>query len=178
MIGLSLLLFFFAQAADAVRVPDAPETPGVYFRQDDSSWTRLKPAVASNANASGIRLFVDTGGYTDMGMSISCPGARALVRFFVPKPTLYIRAVGSEKDAMIVRLTKKKDKRVYKTSFSKVTVENKAGFSKGDIFKLIHQANPDGSFSVSPEKELPPGEYLLVLGSAESTYDFGIDPER
>jgi len=76
---------------------------------------------------------------------------------------------------MLVRLTIKKDARVYKTSFSNVTVENKEGFSKGNIFKLIRQINPDGSFSVSPEKELPPGEYLLVLGSAVPAYDFGID---
>jgi hypothetical protein len=172
---LSLLFFFFAQAASPGRVPDVPETPGVYFQQADSGWIRLQAAATSNANTRGVQLFVDTGGYTNMGMSVTCPGARALLRIIAPKPTLYIRAIGSEKDAMLIRLTTKKDKRVYKTSFSNVTVENKEGFSKGDIFKLNRQSNPDGSFSVSPEKELPPGEYLLVLGDAAPAFDFGVD---
>lgn len=175
MIQLSLLFLFFAHAAETIQAPEIPESNGVYFRQGDSNWIRLQPAVTADAGASGLQLFVYTGGYTDMGITISCPGPRASVRISVPKPTLFIRAVGSAKDAMLVRLTKKSDKRVYKTSFSNVTVGNKGGFRKKDIFSLISQEYPDGSFSVSPEKDLPPGEYLLVLGNAVPAYDFGVD---
>lgn len=178
MIGWSLLLLLFVQAAETAQISDVPESPGVYYRVEDSAWIRLLPAVTSKASSSGVRLFVDTGGYTDMGMNVTCPGARAAMRIRVPRPTLHVRAVGSEKDAILVRLTAKKDSRIYKTSFSNVTVENKAGFRKGDIYKLISRANPDGSFSVCPEKELPPGEYLLVLGNAVPAFDFGIDQAK
>ena len=178
MIGLSVLFLFLAQATDAVRTPDVPEAPGVYFLKGESAWVRLQPAVTSDANAKGLQLFVDTGGYTDLGINVVCPGSRASIRMFVPKPVLYVRAVGSAKDAMLIRLTKKKDNRVIKTAFSNVTMANKGGFRREDVFKLIHQEYPDGFFSVSPEKELPPGEYLLVLGNAVPAYDFGVDRKK
>jgi hypothetical protein len=178
MIALGILFLLFAQAAETSTAPAVPAATGVYFRQADSNWVRMQPAVTANANARGVQLFVYTGGYTDMGESIACPGAQASLRISVPRPTLYSRAVGSEQDALLVRLTKRKDSRTYKTSFSNVTVENKGGFRKSDIFKLVSQKYPDGSFSISPEKDLPSGEYLLVLGNAVPAYDFGVDPRR
>jgi hypothetical protein len=178
MIVLGLLFLFFVRAADAVRTPDVPETPGVYFLQGESAWIPLQPVVTSDANAKGLQLFVYTEGYTDLGLNVVCPGSRALIRILVPKPVLYVRAIGSAKDAMLIRLTKKRDQRVVKTSFSNVTMANKGGFRREDVFKLILQESPDGFFSVSPEKELPPGEYLLVLGNAVPAYDFGIDRKK
>ena len=79
---------------------------------------------------------------------------------------------------MLIRLTKKKDQRVIKTAFSNVTMANKEGFRREDVFNLICQESPDGFFSVSPEKTLPPGEYLLVLGNAVPAYDFGVDRKK
>jgi hypothetical protein len=178
MIEMSLLFLFLAQAAEAVRMPDVPEAPGVYLLQGQSAWTHLQPAVTSDTNANGLQLFVYTGGYTDLGMNVVCPGSRASLRVFVPQPVLYVRAVGSAKDAMLIRLTKKKGQRVVRTAFSNVTVANKGGFRREDVFKLILQESPNGFFSVSPEKELPPGEYLLVLGNAVPAYDFGIDRKK
>ena len=108
-------------------------------------------------------------------MNIACRGPRATMRILLPKPMFYVRGIGPAKDAMLIRLTEKKDSRVFKTSFSNVTVENKGGYRKGDISKLDAIQYPDGSFSVSPEKALAPGEYLLVFSSASTAYDFGID---
>jgi hypothetical protein len=178
MIKLGLLFLFLVQAADAVRTPDVPEAPGVYFLQSQSAWVPLKPVVTSDANAKGLQLFVYTGGFTDLGLNVVCPGSRALIRIPVPKPVLYVRAVGSAKDAMLIRLTQKRDRRVVRTAFSNVSMSNKEGFRREDVFKLILQESPDGFFSVSPEKELPPGEYLLVLGNAVPAYDFGIDRKK
>ena len=172
---ISLLIWLLFQAAQAVQPPGMPEAPGVYLRQGDSGWNCLRPAVDSNANATGIQLFVDTGGYTDLGQSVTLSGSRASTRVPFPKPVFYVRAVGSAKDAAIVRLKQKKNSREYKTSFSNVTVQNKGGFRKEDLYKLTSQVFPDGSFSVSPENDLGRGEYLLVLGNAVPTYDFGVD---
>jgi len=178
MIVLSLLFVFLAQAADAGRSPEVPEAPGVYSLQDESGWVTLQPVVTSDANAKGLQLFVYTGGYTDLGLNIVCPGSRALIRMLGTKPVLYVRAIGSAKDAMLIRLTKKRNQRVVRTAFSNVNMSNKKGFRREDVFKLILQESPDGFFSVSPEKELPPGEYLLVLGNAVPAYDFGIDRKK
>jgi hypothetical protein len=178
MIQLSLLFLFLAQAADTVRTPDVPKAPGVYSLQGESAWVPLQPAVTSDANAKGLQLFVYTGGYTDLGLNVICPGSRASIRLLVSKPVLYVRAVGSAKDAMLIRLTKKRDQRVIRTAFSNVNMANKEGFRREDVFKLICQESPDGFFSVSPEKELPPGEYLLVLGNAVPAYDFGVDRKK
>lgn len=175
MIALRILLLLSLQDADAVPVQGAPEPPGVYFSRGDSGRIPLKPAVTENAGASGLDLFVYTDGYTDLSINISCPGPRASLRMTEAKPTFYVRAIGSPKDAMIVRLTRKKDKRIYKTTFSNVTVGNKGGFRKKDVFNLVVREDSDGAFSVSPERELPPGEYLVVLGNALPVYDFGVD---
>jgi hypothetical protein len=178
VIALSLLFLLLAQTADAVHAPAVPGAPGVYFIQGESAWVPLQPAVTSDANAKGLQLFVYTGGYTDLGLNVVCPGSRAAIRMLGPKPVLYVRAIGSAKDAMLIRLTKKGDQRVVRTAFSNVSISNKEGFRREDVFKLISQESPDGFYSVSPEKELPPGEYLLVLGNALPAYDFGIDRKK
>ena len=134
MLELSLLFLFLAQAAEAVRTPDVPEAPGVYSLQGESVWARLQPAVTSDASAKGLQLFVYTDGYTDLDMNVVFPGSRASLRLLVTKPVLYVRAVGSAKDAMLIRLTKKKDQRIVRTAFSNVTVANKGGLQKRGCF--------------------------------------------
>ncbi len=126
-----------------------------------------------------MELFAETGGYTNLGMSIICSGSRASARLSVPKPTFFVRGAGSSKDVLLVRLTQKKDKRTFKTSSVDATVENKGGFRKGNIRKTTIVSNSDNSFLVTPEEDLKPGEYLLVFGYATAGYDFGIDyPEK
>jgi hypothetical protein len=174
MIWLNVLLLIFAQAASTA-APSVPEKSGVYFRQDNADWVSLQPAPVSDSKSKGMGLFVYSGGFTNLDIDVTCAGAKASIRMPVPKPAFYVRGVGSAKDAMLIRLTQKKDSRVCRTSFSNVTVENKAGFRKEDIRKLVTAEYPDGTFSVVPEKELAPGEYLLVFGNSVNGYDFGID---
>jgi hypothetical protein len=178
MIWIGLLLLSLAQ----VHVPPAPmavpEAPGVYLLQNNSSWLALQTAVVSDADAKGLDMFVYTGGYTDMGMHIACRGPHASLRVPIEKPTFHVRKIGALKDASIIRLSVRKDSRVFKTSYSNVSVDNKGGFDKRDIFKLIASENTDGSFSVIPERALPPGEYILVFGNALATYDFGVDKSK
>jgi hypothetical protein len=178
MVWFSILLLFLIQAAESTPVPAVPETSGVYYRQNNADWIGLKPAVVSDSKAKGMDLFVYTGGFTNLGINITCSGSRASVRMSGRKPTLYIRGVGSAKDAIIIRLKQKKGSRVFRTSFSNVTVQNKGGFPKGDIHKLSAAEYPDGSFSVTPDKGLDPGEYMLVFGNSTSGYDFGMDKAK
>jgi hypothetical protein len=172
------VLLLFLQAAQPAAMPDAPTGPGVYYRQGDGAWVRLQAAPIAEMKTKGMELFIETGGYTDLGMSIVCRGAKASLRIPVPKPTFLVREVGSPKDLILVRLTQKKDRRTFQASSSSATVENKGGFKKGDIHKMAVVPRPDNSFSVTPEEDLHPGEYLLVFGYATASFDFGIDPEK
>ncbi len=126
----------------------------------------------------GFSLFVETGGYTNLNADLVLPGAKSSVRILVPRPTFYVRELGRPKDVMLIRLTPKKRSRTFHTSSGRDTVENKGGFKKGDIRKTAIAENPDKTFTVTPEENLKSGEYLLVLGDANASFDFGIDLPR
>jgi hypothetical protein len=175
MIWPGILMLLLLQSIDTAQLADMPLDQGVYYHPDKSSWVRLPPAIFSKANAKGVDMFVYTAGYTDMGMKLTCPGPRAATRIAVPKPVLFVRGADPSKDAMLIRLKKKKDRRTVETAYSNVTVENKGGFRKGDIYRLNPGELPDGSYSLTPDKNLPEGEYLLVFGNAPTAYDFGVD---
>jgi len=173
-----LLFLFLLQGGQTAPAPGIPASPGVYYRQNDNNWISLPRAPVSGTKAKGLSLFVETGGFTKLGTDIMCPGARASTRILVPRPTLYIRESGHPKDAMLIRLTQKKKSRTFHTSSADATVENKEGFRKADIQKAIVTEYTGGIASVTPEENLKPGEYLLVLGAEDTCFDFGIDAKR
>jgi len=166
------------QIAKTAAVPEMPSTPGVYYRQGDATWVPLQPAPIAEMKTRGMELFIESGGFTNLGMSIVCRGAKASLRISVPKPTFFIREAASPKDLMLVRLAQKKGTRTFQTSSASATVENKEGLRKGDIRKMAVTEYPDHSFSAAPEEDLNPGEYLLVCGDATTGFDFGIDPRQ
>jgi len=174
-LALGLLLLQTTQAAPP---PGIPDPPGVYFRQDEKSWTSLQKAVISATTADGLELFVETGGYTDLGLEAVIQGAKARARFFTPRPTLYVRGAGTPADLTIIQLSRKKRSRTFRTSSGDSTLGNKAGFRKEDIRKISARAYSDGTFSVIPDTDLKPGEYLLVFRDAGNSFDFGIEPKK
>jgi hypothetical protein len=163
-------LFFLLQT-----ILHVPATPGVYYRLNDTKWVSLQPAPIDEMKVRGMELFVETGGYTNVGLNVVCLGAKASMRISVPKPIFFVRGTGSAKDVILVRLIQKKDGRTFKMSHEAATVENKGGFKKANIHKTVITVNPDNSFSLTPEESLKPGEYLLVFGYATAGFDFGID---
>jgi hypothetical protein len=172
MITTVVLLLFFLQGANP---PTPPDIPGVYFLQKSSGWMALNPAPVVEMKTKGMKIFVDSGGYTNLGMSIFFRGAKASRRILDPIPRFFVRKDGASKNVILVRLLKKKDQRACQTSPSAATMENKKGFKKEDVLKMGVIEYPDGSFSAIPESTLKPGEYLLVMGDTTSIYDFGID---
>jgi len=174
-----ILLFLTLQGGLAAPAPPGiPASAGVYYRQNDNNWIGIPHAPVSSAKAKGLGLFVETGGYTNLGTDIVCPGAKASTRILAPRPTFYVRESGRPKDAMLIRLTQKKKSRTFHTSSADATVENKEGFRKANIRKTIVTEYPDKIASITPEEDLKPGEYLLVLGAEDISFDFGIDPKR
>jgi hypothetical protein len=178
MTGWSLLLVLLLQSAGHSDMPEFPADPGVYYLGSAASWVKLQPASIDTIKTKGMELFIETGGYTSLGMNVTCSGGKAALRINVLKPTFYVRASGASKDAMLVRLAQKKTVRTVHTSSANSSVDNKSGFDKRDIRKIAIAEYPDHSFSLTPEQNLSPGEYLLVFGSAASGFDFGVDRKK
>jgi hypothetical protein len=123
-------------------------------------------------------MFIDTGGFTDLGMKGVLDGARASIRISAPRPAFFVRGIDSSNDVILLQLRRRKDSRTFSTSSADATIENKGGFRKRDIRKTAVQVYPEALFSVTPEQDLKPGEYLLVFGYAKSGFDFGVDPYK
>jgi hypothetical protein len=175
---LSILIFPLLQSTQSLGIAKTPEASGTYYYQNNANWVPLQPAPIDKMKTKGMELFLATGGYTRLGASGVYHGAKAALRISVPKPTFFVRAAGSYRNAALIRLVQKKDSRTFHTSSSNISIENRGGFNKGDIRKVFVVEYPDSSFSLTPEENLSPGEYLLVFGGAASGFDFGIDKTK
>jgi hypothetical protein len=168
-----LLFVLLIQTAKPAPVAGLPAETGIYFRQGDG-WQRLQPATMAEMKSKGVGMFLETDGLAGLDLTMNYAGAHAGVQIGSPQPVFYIRGFGSAKDALIVQLTQKKDSRSIRTSSVDITVENKGGFKKDVIRHVAVTEFSDGSFSVTPNQKLKPGEYLLVFGHAITGHDFGI----
>jgi hypothetical protein len=128
----------------------------------------------ANMKTKGVDMFLETYGLTSLDLAIDYDGARSKAQISSPRPSFYCRAAGSAKDALIIQLTTKKDRRTIRTSSGNATTANKGGFKKDAIRNVTVTEYRDGSFSVAPQQDLRPGEYLLVFGPANTGFDFGI----
>ena len=175
---LGMLLLLLLQSVQSGPPRDMPAEPGVYYRQEDGGWVKLNPAVVAQMRHEGVELFVDTGGYTNLGMKGMLQPSRAAARISASRPTLYVRGVGAPGDVVLIQLKRENDRRVFETSSVDATVENKGGFRKKDMRNTAVVVYSDSSFSVTPEQALKEGEYLLCFGYAQSGFDFGVDLKR
>ena len=174
MIGAILYSLFLFQAAAPVFSAAQGES-GVRLRLGDA-WSPMQPAPFSNVKARGVEKFIYTGGYTNLDMDTSFDGPRAALRISDRKPVFMVSQPVSENNApVLVRLERKKDRRVCRTRLSFVSIGNKQGFRRQDIVSAVLTENPDKTFTVQPERPLKPGEYLFVIDSPVSGYDFGVD---
>jgi hypothetical protein len=176
MIYADFLLLLLLQAANAA--PAIPASPGVYFRSGDSQWVKIESASLADTRTKGLELFLETGGLYSPDMTIIYQGARAPMQLTVLRPTLYVRGIGSPSDAIMVQLTRRKDSRTLQTSASAVASDNKGGFRKKEIQSATVTVFADDAFSVTPDKDLKPGEYLLLLSLTHPGFDFGITPPK
>jgi hypothetical protein len=175
---LSFFLLLLLQAAKPAPAPDIPASPGVHLRSGDSQWIRIEPASLVDTRTKGMDLFLQTGGFYNPDMTIVYRGARAPMQISEPRPTFYVRGIGSARDAIIVQLTGRKDSRTLQTSASAVAADNKGGFRKKEIQSLTGTVYADDSFSITPDRDLKSGEYLLLLSLTNVGFDFGINTPR
>jgi hypothetical protein len=169
-----VLLLLLVQLANPSAPPDMPPDSGVYFRQE-GKWINLRTATVSSVDTKGLGQYIQTDGFTGLEMDFVCQGAQALTRITSQKPVFYVRGVGLPDDALIVQFEQKKNSRNLRASLSDSSAANKAGFRKNTVRNVAVVVFPDKSFSITPQEDLRPGEYLLTFGKTTNSYDFGID---
>jgi hypothetical protein len=153
---------------------DPPTAAGVYYHQGEKGWAALARPVMADTKTEGMGRFLDTYGWSNLNRTMVFQGAAAGVHIANQRPTFQVRGVGSAQDVLIVQLASKKDTREIQASSTNASVNNKEGFKRSSICRVTATVLAKDLYSVTPEVNLKPGEYLLVFGHAETAYEFGI----
>lgn len=173
-----LCLLLISEGAAMAQSPASPSDPpaaaGVYYRQGETGWVALTRAVMADTRTQGMDRFLDTYGWSNLNRTMVFQGAEAGVRIFDHRPTFYVRGVGSARDVLIVQFAKKEGAREVQASSTNASVNNKEGFKRGSLYRVTTTVLAKDFYSITPEQNLKPGEYLLVFGHADTAFDFGI----
>ena len=169
ILGLMLLFQLITPVAH-----DASGKPEVWLLRDGGLLS-LPSVTAAGGKTKGLDNYIYTGGDTNLGMDLSFASQKAVLRITDNMPVFTVHSDGDVSEPVLVRLKKKKDRRILRMQPSSATIDNKYGFRKQDIMRLVLTVNPDKSFTMQPERSLKPGEYIIVTGSPNSGCDFGVD---
>ena len=153
---------------------------GFYYK-NQQGWDKLQPIVMAGGGVKHLgKMFVP--GLTPQ-MVWTFRGAEAPIQISDRRPNFLVKELPalaniagySERDLVVVRFDKKKDHRELQVTNGGNMFTFKAGLSKDRTPDITVKALSEGVFSVAPNQDLIPGEYLLTF-SAMGTggYDFGI----
>lgn len=176
----SLLPLVFLCAVATAQDASVPQSNGTFYKAGNS-WTELHQVVMSGGGTKhAAKMFVP--GLTPQ-MVWTFRGAEAPVQIEDRRPTFYVKQIPaldriaghSERDLSIIRFDKKKDHRELQTTNGGNMFTLKAGIGKDRLPDLTAKKLADGLFSVTPNGDLKPGEYMLTFSAMGNTgYDFGI----
>lgn len=179
--GLSILFIAFAASlAQTISTPEVPQSDGAFLKTSQG-WQKLQVLSMSGGGLKHMgKVFVP--GLTPQ-MVWTFSGAESPMQISERRPVFYVKQapalaeVGgrTERDLVIVRFDKKKDRRELQTTNGGSMFTFKAGLSKDRTPDITALRLTDGVFSVTPTSDLPPGEYLLTFSAmGMSGYDFGV----
>lgn len=153
---------------------------GFYYKTVQS-WRKLEPISMAGSGLKHVgKMFVP--GLTPQ-MVWTFRDAESPIQIEEKRPILCIKefpqlaeiAGRSERDLLIVRFDKKKDHRELQTTSGGNMFTFKSGLSKDRIPDITTKALSDGIFTVTPNEDLKPGEYMITFSAlGTSGYDFGI----
>ena len=138
----------------------------------------MESAAVSDMKTKGMNSFILTDGYMNLNMTIIYTGSRAPLQITTPRPAFYARGAGFAQDAVIAQLSRAKDSRTLQTVSSAGGAGNKLGVRKNELRNSTVTVYADDSFSIVPDEDLKPGEYMLLFGNANTGYDFGVITPR
>lgn len=176
---LATAILFVPQNAP---VPQDVQTlaDGFYYKAAQG-WQKLEPlSMAGGGMKHAGKMFVP--GLTPQFVW-TFRGAEAPVQTVDKRPTFYIKelpmlatiAGRTERDLLIIRFDKKKDHRELQTTSGGNIFTFKSGISKDRMPDITTKTVADGIFTVTPNQDLKPGEYLITFSALGNTgYDFGV----
>jgi len=154
--------------------PLEDQPAGVRYRRNNKEWVELEPGKLLSTTTKGIPKFLATVGLSGLNLIYVYQGARASLQIADKRPTFHVCGPDFAREALIVQLTTRETAREIQTVSDAATYDNKPGFRQSDIRRTVLTPISDRCFAVTPEATLKTGEYLLVLGSVTSAYEFGI----
>lgn len=188
--AILILCALLASSATAQQTPSQPETDalaqmpdGVYWK-NGNSFVQIDQLLSSGAGMKHMgKMFVP--GLTPQ-MVWTYRGPTAPLRLTDMRPVFYVKQPGSMgdiaghsyRDAIVVRLDKKKDHRELQTTNGGNMFTFKAGIGKDKLPDIESTKLSDAIFKIAVKENLQAGEYLISFGMANSGYDFGIDEQR
>jgi hypothetical protein len=152
---------------------------GTYYK-GASGFVRIAPQMMGGGGATHVgKMFVP--GLTPH-MVFTFRGAEAPLQIGEKRPTFYFKQSPymtnvpghSERDIVLVRFDKKKDHRELQMTSGASVFTFKAGFSKEKTPDIVVNRISESVFTITPQQDLAPGEYLLTFGLGASGFDFGI----
>src|ERR1019366_6889141 len=154
-------------------------TPGIFLDQD-GKLSELNPAAYSGTQSSNSMMKANIfwtfrGSHSPVQLSTNRPQFRLVCGLTggVPLVMLCGPTLKQPADVIIVRLDEKSDHREART----ITGSMLGGHSGVDPKKTTTATavkGEDGSWEVSPDADLKPGEYLITSGTQPQGFDFGI----
>ncbi len=160
----------------AAPAQDIPPKEGVFVRLESGEWERVYKAVLDDKKMKGMDRFLRTEGQIPMGVTLTFGGSNSPLQLHNHRPEFYIKGPKPGDDTVIVQLVTRKDSREIQTSSLNIQPTNREGFRIADIHRITASPAAGGFTRIAPQDELKAGEYLLVFGTADSSYDFGIQP--
>ena len=152
----------------AAPAPEPTASAGVYL-QLGGAYTRLQEAAGTRFTISGKRGLPGKLAVLQMSLVQIFPGARAVPRISEPRPVLLARQHSEPSFARLARLEEVKGDRWLRVGL--FLDRNR----QAPALRIARVG--DDLFRLTPEADLPPGEYALSLSElAAPVYDFGIAP--
>src|ERR1035441_5248699 len=170
-------------AAQDTAVPqDVQSLSDGFYYKTPQGWQKLEPlSMAGGGLKHAGKMFVP--GLTPQFVW-TFRGAEAPVQIENKRPTFYIKelpmlatvAGRTERDLIIIRFDKKKDHRELQTTSGGNMFTFKSGISKERLSDITTKTVSDGIFTVTPNDDLKPGEYMVTFSAlGNSGYDFGVE---
>jgi hypothetical protein len=155
------------------------QTHGIYSDQN-GTLSALSPAAYSGTQSSNSMVKVSIfwtfrGNHSPVQLSTNRPHFRLVCGLTGGVPLLMLcgPTLKQPTDVIIVRLDEKADHREARTITGSM-LGGHSGFDPKKTTTATTIKRDDGSWEVSPDADLKPGEYLITSGTQPQGFDFGI----
>jgi hypothetical protein len=156
------------------------QAPGIYAEQN-GTLSELSPAAysgvqSSNSIVKASFFWTFRGSHSPVQLSTNRPQFRLVcgLRGGVPLLMLCGPTLAQPTDLIIVRLDEKSDRREARTLSGNAFGGGHSGFDAKKTTTATAVKRDDGSWEISPDGDLKPGEYLITTGTQPQGFDFGI----